>query len=771
MCFGLAADLSTDFDGMRSSRSRWEPAGDAGTSGLSSEPDITPHRTLPSGAPLDGRASQRHTTGRYNHGLPLSSVRRVQSSETVQEIAASVAGGPVSVYCLAPSENGAGRHPSHSTSVRQQQLQQEQHNKLSRSVGDGRFQGTLQQQQERFPRVAGMAVSVPCSSGAVAGRGRMGAPTSGREEIGESYMTVTASVRSGQLQQEKYLPCAQGVDLDGVPDHNGSQTISRSAPQLQTLSGAGGHTSAVNSVDHSSVGARRCWHDVASTDSTTTANTGTIGNFEGIGHRQPAQQPHRHLYQVEPTAHDRPRYGQSSAGAGGVDDQSSLTPGMERLNASAGRGLESAGSSARNGPPTHVRHSSATSFAFSAVDARPLANPSNTYSATPLHARSRSDGRYDRERVALTTRACASNMIGPSASHGHLGRRDLPSQCGQGSHSHGQQQHGFGNGGWQGAGVADSGVAGGSGYHGAALASHQEQPLSQTTRPSSQYPSTSTSSCRGFNVTRRPAPHQLDRRYPPNAAGEGTSSASNAFNGGAPVRTMMESPPLAVNEQRCLPGVPVNPAEAFSLSPAEHRAGFAELTPVDPATSAIERNNLPEVMTTHARSGSHVAAAGGQAGCCGSPPVAAAGVLPRPKNPFEWLQRLHQTRNGKEKCPTTPRTSRSSSMSSLASPARLAALVGGAPAPGDGRACGGHQRSESMATTRDILYCAGSCPAPDCAGNGDCLPGATPDMLVYEVKFKRATRTFLLGDMMDHSSTCCGDRVKVRVRGSRTCAL
>lgn len=599
----------------------------------------------------------------------------------------------------------------------------------------------------------------------------MGAPTSGREEIGESYMAVAASVRSGQLQQEKYSPCTQGVDVDGVPDHNGYQTISRSAPQLQTLSAAGGHTSAVNGVDHSC--ARRCWHDVASKDSATTANTGAIGNFEGTGHCQPAQQPHRHLYQVEPTAHDRPRYGQPSAGAGGVDDQSSPTPRMERLSTSAGRGLESAGSSARNGPPTHVRHSSAASFAFSAVDARSLANPGNTYSATPLHARSRSDGRYDRERVALTTRACAPNMMGASASHGHLGRRDLPSQCGQGSHSHGQQQPGFGNGGWQGAGVADSGVAGGSGYHGAALASHQEQPLSQTTRSSSQYSSTSTStsSCRGFNVTRRPAPHQLDRRYPSSAAGGDTSSASNTFSGGAPVTAMMESPPLAVNEQRCLPGAPVNPSEAFSLSPAEHRAGFAELMPVDPVTSAIERNTSPEVMTTQPTCGSHVAATGGQAGCCGSPPVAVAGVLPRPKNPFEWLQRLHQTRNGKEKCPTTPRTSRSSSMSSLASPARLAALVGGAPAPGDGRACGGHQRSESMATTRSIVYGAGNCPAPDCAGNGDCLPGATPDMLVYEVKFKRATRTFLLGDMMDHNSICCGDRVKVRVHGLRTCAL
>lgn len=626
----------------------------------------------------------------------------------------------------------------------------------------------------------------------------MGGATSGREDVGESYAAAPVSSRSGQSQQKRHSSWTQGVDLAGaVSDHNGYQTTttvtSRSTPQLQTLSAAGGHKSAVSGIDNnSSVGASRSWYDVASTDSTATStSTGTVGNFDGVSHRQQAQQvqqSHRQLYQAQPTTTtvvpDRSRYGQSFTGeAGGSDDHSSSTPGIERVNTGAGRGLESGGSNARNGPPTHVRRSSAAAFAFSAVDARPLTSSGNAYSAAPLHARSRSDGRYDRERVALASRTSVSNMIGLSASQkSHLGRRELLSQCGQVPHSsHGQQQqhhHNFGNGRWRGAGAVDStSVAGGSGYHGAGLPSHPEQLLTRVTRSSPQYPSATsaiTSSCRGFDVTRRSASHQVDRRFPSGTAGgdaSSGSSASSTFNSGTSSRAMIESPPLAVNEQRRLAGVPhVNPPEAFSLSPADYGgAGIGELTPVDPITLVVDRNTSPDIIAnTHPACCNHVAtAAGGQAGCCVSPPAAAPGVLPKPKNPFEWLQRLQQSRGGKEKCPTTPRTSRSSSMSSLASPARLAALMGGAPAAaaGDGssRACGGgHQRSDSMAATRGgVVYGAGVCPAPDCPGNGDCLPGATPDMLVYEVKFKRATRTFLLGDAMDHGSTCCGDRVKV----------
>lgn len=55
-----------------------------------------------------------------------------------------------------------------------------------------------------------------------------------------------------------------------------------------------------------------------------------------------------------------------------------------------------------------------------------------------------------------------------------------------------------------------------------------------------------------------------------------------------------------------------------------------------------------------------------------------------------------------------------------------------------------------------------TCPAQDCpAGSHNCLHDATPDMLVYEVNFKRATRTFLLGGDLDHNTIVCGTLVKV----------
>ncbi|CAM9632070.1 unnamed protein product, partial [Scytosiphon promiscuus] len=44
-------------------------------------------------------------------------------------------------------------------------------------------------------------------------------------------------------------------------------------------------------------------------------------------------------------------------------------------------------------------------------------------------------------------------------------------------------------------------------------------------------------------------------------------------------------------------------------------------------------------------------------------------------------------------------------------------------------------RAEMVTATADGV--CRTCPAPDCPVNGDCLPGATLDMLVYEVQFKR----------------------------------
>lgn len=58
----------------------------------------------------------------------------------------------------------------------------------------------------------------------------------------------------------------------------------------------------------------------------------------------------------------------------------------------------------------------------------------------------------------------------------------------------------------------------------------------------------------------------------------------------------------------------------------------------------------------------------------------------------------------------------------------------------------------------------GRCSAQNCPANGSCLGGAAPDTLVYEVDFKRATRTFLPGTELVGKVISRGDTVKVRER-------
>ena len=59
-----------------------------------------------------------------------------------------------------------------------------------------------------------------------------------------------------------------------------------------------------------------------------------------------------------------------------------------------------------------------------------------------------------------------------------------------------------------------------------------------------------------------------------------------------------------------------------------------------------------------------------------------------------------------------------------------------------------------------------TCPAPDCPGNGDCVPSAKADTVAYEVAFKRGKMTFLSGDGLGNADIFCGDRVKMRVAAS-----
>ncbi|CAM9386759.1 unnamed protein product [Ectocarpus sp. 6 AP-2014] len=128
-------------------------------------------------------------------------------------------------------------------------------------------------------------------------------------------------------------------------------------------------------------------------------------------------------------------------------------------------------------------------------------------------------------------------------------------------------------------------------------------------------------------------------------------------------------------------------------------------------------------------------------------------VLQPPNNPLEWLQNfnLRQSRkgsgcDGNDEGTNTPSTSRSSSASS--SPPCLGSR-------------GGSSLAVPRAGAAAAAAAAGACPAADCPANGDCLPGTTPDTLVYEVRFKRATRTFLSEENLDPRSISCGTVVKV----------
>ncbi|CAM9227139.1 unnamed protein product, partial [Hapterophycus canaliculatus] len=139
------------------------------------------------------------------------------------------------------------------------------------------------------------------------------------------------------------------------------------------------------------------------------------------------------------------------------------------------------------------------------------------------------------------------------------------------------------------------------------------------------------------------------------------------------------------------------------------------------------------------------------------PPVAHSFSTPPPApgSPFEWLKKMHlrQSRHGRssqgvDNGTDTPSTASSSSP---------------VPRPdgaGRRRADEPPVGSQGEVATTAAGMC-GTCPAPDCPGNGDCLPGATPDMLVYEIRFKRAIRTFLPDENMDPISTSCGVLVKV----------
>lgn len=139
-----------------------------------------------------------------------------------------------------------------------------------------------------------------------------------------------------------------------------------------------------------------------------------------------------------------------------------------------------------------------------------------------------------------------------------------------------------------------------------------------------------------------------------------------------------------------------------------------------------------------------------------------------PTNPQQWLENiaLRQSKNANGGGGTAALESLSPSLLPLPSNSRVSTVGTGG---GSGFTCAvaGEAVSPGLGDSLRPLVegrvsAVGTCPAADCPANGDCLPGATPEMLVYEVNFKRATRTFLPGENLDHKSISCGTLLKVR---------
>ena len=498
---------------------------------------------------------------------------------------------------------------------------------------------------------------------------------------------------------------------------------------------------------------------------------------------QQQQQLHQHA-----ATHDRARYGHHGGGASGRNQRPSSRIGNDPATNSTGRGLGS-GAHLRNGLANgRPHHGSATILAYPSADVSTRSQtpgamhaalgPSSSSSSSSstfessassgsMHARSRSDVRCDRERVGLAkTNVSASSAIGQGF-RGGIGGHGLAAGSrlhGGGGGGGGRREmftgNGNGNGGGDGGGNGD----GGGGGSGGGIPMGFRNDRSQNEATSS---SMAGSSRRGSFFTRRSSPlcnqQNIDLRSS-YLSDSGSSLIGGGGDGGACRLGAMDasSSASALEAHQGVPGKPacIN-ADMFSLaSPPELRARNGAASILSESMAAMDLNAS---SSTDANANTHGPVSGGDHQHMTTallpsplPPATLAPLAPpMPKNSEEWLQNLDHTRvggKGKDKSPGTPRTSRSSSMSSLASPSRLSALVGA----GDRRSvCG--LRSEAM-----VAGAMGLCPAPDCPGVGDCLPGAMPEMLVYEVMFKRGTRTFLLGEALRDENMSCGDFIKVR---------
>lgn len=432
--------------------------------------------------------------------------------------------------------------------------------------------------------------------------------------------------------------------------------------------------------------------------------------------------------------------------------------------------LESSSSSSSSPPLSFHRQRTSSSStprlqpAFSSRSGRTLHSTFSLSSSGEGYG----DVREQQQRVALGARPSVSNVTGLVVSAQDGGGADLADGLvlrdkpllSKSFRAHHESAMSAG-GRWQGAdpgrtdtcsistvsGSSSSGSFAVEGFSG--RVGQQNQPL----QPQQQN-ETANGGGGAFNVARRaPAPyhgqrhlhhhyhhHRIDRRPAVSAVSAGRDGGvGQAFGRRVSANNMasIESLPAAVgNKDRRLGnggGVSeggscptLGRADSFSLSAAEYAC----------TKNGVDGGNPMVAAAMHSRSPAFG--------------PSSSTVLQPPNNPQEWLQNfnLRQSRkesgsDGNDEGTNTPRTSRSSSASS--SPPSLSS-------------CGGSSLAVPQA---GAAAATGSCPATDCPANGDCLPGTTPDTLVYEVRFKRATRTFLSEENLDPRSISCGTLVKV----------
>eukprot|EP00752_Nemacystus_decipiens_P014641 g13038.t1 len=183
----------------------------------------------------------------------------------------------------------------------------------------------------------------------------------------------------------------------------------------------------------------------------------------------------------------------------------------------------------------------------------------------------------------------------------------------------------------------------------------------------------------------------------------------------------------------------------------------------DPATIGQQRPD-GRIVSGSERLRPASAPAGNDGDVSSNPPST---LMSAPANPQQWLQyfSLRQSRTasgGGGGVPTAAREPRSTLVLPLASTYRPGAGGGNGVTRGFVEQAAFPGRDHSLLSHVEGRVAAEACcPAADGPANGDCPPGATRDMLVYEVNFKRATRTFLPAKNLNHNCISCGTHMKV----------